>query len=113
MIVNDVKDNSETAAMRLINKTAQIIRGAIPMVWSKQVHAIVAPAELTRELRNRHHFNHTDSDSREFWQFPRRGGPASLRSESADMHFVNNQPLQWHSAPVPIGPCELRWIDDA
>ena len=51
--------------MRVIDKGAQIVRRAIEVRWRKQIDPVVSPAEISREIGDRHHFDNRDADLRE------------------------------------------------
>ena len=55
--------------MRAIDEASTIVRRAIEARGSKQVHAIIAPAEATREVGDGHDLDHGDPDLRQFRQF--------------------------------------------
>ena len=70
------------------------------MSGRKKVHAVVTPAELSRKIRNRHHFNQGDSDSRQLCQLPGCGAPRSFPRERANVHFVDDLAFQLDTQPV-------------
>ena len=97
----------------MIYKRAQIVRRAIQVGWREKIDTVVAPAELSRKIRDRHHLDHSNADARQLCQLVRCGAPCSFPGECADMHFVDDLTFQFGSGPICVRPFELRWIDNA
>ncbi len=74
MVVDDVEDDADAEPVRRIDEAAQIVRAAVEAGRREQVDAVVAPAELARELGDRHHLDQRDAESFE---------PAAARSAAA------------------------------
>ena len=113
MIVNHVENHAHAQRVRTIDKGAQIIRRAIQVRWREKVHAIVPPAEFPREIRDWHHFDHRDPDTRQLCQLLGRGAPCSFTRECANVHFVHNLAFYFQTRPRSVHPLELHWIDNA
>ena len=56
--------------MSEINEPAQIVRRAIEPAGCKKIDSVITPAKFAREIRDRHHFNDSDSDARQLCQQP-------------------------------------------
>src|SRR5271165_1929213 len=50
MVVDDVEDHTETQLVRTVDEPAHVVRLAINVVRSEQVHTVVSPAELAGKL---------------------------------------------------------------
>ena len=100
VVVNHVENYTQAQRVRAIHKGAQIVRRAIQMGRRKQVHAVVSPAKFSWEIRDRHHFDDSDSDARQLCQLFGRGPPRSFFGECADVHFVNDLAFQFDTRPL-------------
>jgi len=94
----------------LIYESAQVVRRAVLMGGRKKVDTIVAPAEFSRKIGDRHHLDHANSNASKLRQFFGRGAPRSFGCECADVHFVNDLAFEFLAEPLRIGPPKLRWI---
>src|SRR5258707_12426808 len=100
MIVNDIQNYSQTQRVRAVDEIAQIIRSSVQACRGKEVDTIVAPSELSRKIRNRHHLDNADADAFQFGQLLGRGTPGAFGWEWADVHFINDLALQLHTGPL-------------
>src|SRR6266487_6133614 len=99
--------------MGTVDERPQVIGRSVQMRRCKKIYPVVTPAKFPGEIRDRHHFDHRDSDARQLRQLLRRGTPRSFLRECADVHFVNDLALQRNSRPLRVRPSELVWIDYA
>src|ERR1043166_4697674 len=99
--------------MGLIDEETQIVRRAVEMTRREKVHAVVTPAEASRKITDRHHFQQRDAVFFEQWQFLRRRAPRSFLSKRADMKLIDDLARELRAAPILIRPAKLRWIDNA
>src|SRR5580700_10835677 len=53
VVVDDVQDHSDPERVSFIHEAPEIVRLAVEPGWREQLHAIVAPAELPRKIRDR------------------------------------------------------------
>src|SRR2546427_5213266 len=83
------------------------------MGWREKIDAVIAPAKLSRKIRDRHHLDYSDADARQLCQLIRGGAPCSFLGERADVHLVDDFAFQFLSGPFCVRPLELRWIDNA
>ncbi len=98
--------------MRVVNEGTKIIRRSVEATGRKKINAVVAPAELTGEISDRHYFDRGNSNRDELGQLFGGRGPGALRCESANVHFVNDLAAHLNSTPWLIAPRERFWIDD-
>src|SRR6266849_1364606 len=97
----------------MIYKGAQIVRRAIQVGWREKIDPVIAPAELSGKIRDRHHLHYGDADARQFYQLLRGGAPCSFTRECADVQLADDLAFQFLSGPVCVRPLERRWIDNA
>ena len=111
VVVDDVEHHAETKAVRAIDEGAQIVGRPVGAGRREEVHAVVAPPEVTREVRDRHHLDHA-ADAPQ--PLERRGGrpPRALPGERADVHLVEDLPLDRDALPCAVGPAVPGRIDD-
>src|SRR5262249_23523426 len=93
-------------------KSPQIIRRAIEMRRRKKVHPVVSPAKLPREIRDRHHLDDSDSNTRQLFQLLQSCMPGSFICKCPYVHFINDLALERKTGPSRIGPPKLPGIDD-
>src|SRR5205085_7244821 len=79
----------------------------------KKIDAVVAPSKISREIGDRHHLNHADSNPGQLRQLFGRGLPRSFPRKRADVHFVNDLAFHFYAAPFGVRPLELRRINNA
>ena len=99
--------------MGAVDERAQIVRCSVNMVRREKIDTVVAPAEISREIGDRHHFDDADSDSCQFLKLFGRGLPRSFFGKSADVHFINGLAFHFHAPPIGIAPAKLFVIDNA
>ena len=62
VVVDDVEDDGEAVAMRLVHEAAQVVGLAVDMRGGEEVDAVIAPAEAAGELGDRHHLDARDPE---------------------------------------------------
>ena len=60
VVVNHVEDHAEPQRVCPVDEPAHVVRFAIIVMWSEQVHSVVSPAERAGELGDRHDLDHSD-----------------------------------------------------
>src|SRR5947209_3738268 len=78
----------------------------------EQIDAVIPPAKAAGKLGNGHHFNGGDADLSQVRQMFGRCAPASLLSECAGMHLVEDLALKLNPWPSIVRPPEARGIHD-
>ena len=111
MVVDDVQNHAQAEVMRAIDEPTQVVRGAVQMARREQIDAVVAPAETSGELRDRHHFDRGDPDVGERRQLLHRRTPGAFLGERADVELVEHLAFEAHAGPRLIGPCKRVRID--
>ena len=74
MVVDDVEDDADAAAVRRVDEAPEVVGRAVQVRRRKQVDAVVAPAEPPLELGDRHHLDHV---------MPMRASSGSSRAAAA------------------------------
>src|SRR5437660_10179432 len=62
VIVNHIENDTEAQPMRSIYERAKIIGRAIEPSWREQIDSIIPPTKSARELGDRHHLKHRNSE---------------------------------------------------
>ena len=93
-----------------IHESAQIVRRSVEAAGCEEIDAVITPAEFAREIRDRHHLDHGDSNPGQLRQFPGRGLPGAFARKGADMHLVNDLARQPDACPFLVAPAEPRGI---
>ena len=113
MVVDDVQDDGQPMAMRLIHEPAQVVRLAVEAGGREEIDAVVAPAESPGELGDRHHLQAGHPEGRQLAELSRRRRPCALARERADVHLVDHLPVEGGAPPARVRPGELRGVDHA
>src|SRR4051812_2110318 len=111
MIVDNVEDHAEPFSVRGVYESAEIVRRPIEARWGEQVDAVVAPAEATWEIGDRHDFDRRNADVREVIEPLHRGAESPLRRKSPDMQLVEHLVAHVHAGPLTVGPTEACGVD--
>ena len=98
--------------MRPINEAAEIIRLAIESRRREEIHTVITPTETARELRDWHDLQHRDTERSQLRQFVHRARPGAFARKGANVHLIDDLPLQRNATPCPIGPVEPPGVDD-
>ena len=93
------------ARVRRVDEAAEIVRRAVHVRRRKEIDAVVAPAEASVELRDRHHLDDRDPEARQLRQLARRRRPRPLARERADVHLVDDLPFD---ATRPSTPASVQ-----
>ena len=113
VVINHVEDDGYPAAVRLVDEAAQVVGLAVEARRREQVNAVVAPAEFSGELRDRHHLDARHARAGQLPQLARRRGPSAFARERADVHLVDDLPAAAGALPTFIRPGEVVRADDA
>ncbi len=104
VIVDNVEDHSQAAAMAAVDELLQIFGAAVIMVHAEKIDSVVAPVPSSRGLRQRHQLHRIDPQFEQMVQF-RRGAPeVASGGEGANMELVDERSLPLGSRPSPVGP---------
>src|SRR5580765_2370459 len=99
--------------MRAIDKLAQIVRRSVNMIWREKIDPVIAPAEISRKIGDRHHFDNGDADLGQLRELFGRRAPGAFPRERTDVHLVDDLAFHFNPGPLRIRPLELHWIDNA
>ena len=94
MVVNHVKDHSQPQRCARSTNLPHVVRRAVNVIRGEQVNSVVSPAELARELGDRHDLDRCHPQLDQPGQVLGRGVPGSLRGERSDVQFVINLALK-------------------
>ena len=112
VVVDDVEDHGDAAAVCHVDEPAEVVGRAVEMRRRVQIDAVVSPAETPFELGDRHHLDDREARVRELAQLGGRGGKRAGTRERADVHLVDHLTFERHAGPRLIGPAERAGIDD-
>ena len=98
-------------AVRAIHEGAEVVRPAVEPGRREEVDAVVAPAEVAGEVRDRHHLHDRDASPRQLRQLLAGGVPGAGRREGADVHLVDDLALARDARPLGVRPGEVGRVD--
>ena len=90
VVVNHIEQHAEPAAVGRVDKATKIVGLAVQPSRREQLHAVVAPAEVTGKLGDRHDFQQGDAKPCQLRQLLQRRPPGPGGREGADVHFVDH-----------------------
>src|SRR5580658_3449825 len=111
MVVDDIEDYSDADAVRAIDKRAQIVRRAIKPGGRKEIDSVVAPAEFSGKIGERHQFNDGNPEICERLQMLHGGLVCAFLCERPKVHFVDDLTLDANALPAAIAPSKFAGID--
>src|SRR5271166_1409466 len=112
MIVDDIEDDPDAKAVSVVDERSKIVGRAVEPGRRKPVDAVVTPAEPPNEIVDRHHFDGGDAEVLEERELVSGRPPCALRSESADVHFVEHLIIDGETDPLLVMPSIGPRIDD-
>jgi hypothetical protein len=98
--------------VRAIDKAAELVRAAVEAGRREQIDPVIAPAEASWEIGDRHQLDTGNAERGKLGQLVRGRLPAALWRETTDMHLVDDQLLERPATPALVGPAERPGIDD-
>src|SRR5580698_7740232 len=112
MVVYDIKQDHDSAAVGGLNKLLEIFGLAVRAVGSKLKNTVIAPVALARKIRHWHQLQGSDSQILQIVKLlaHRRESPAWC--ERANMDFIDDRFFPTASNPGFICPYESSGIDD-
>ena len=112
VVVDHIEQDSKTMAVGLVHELPQIVRAAVQACRREPADAVVAPTELTGELRDWHQLNRTDAEPLQTFEMDRGGCPGAFRRERARVQLVKREPLHSQTRPAGVAPDIAGWIDE-
>ena len=97
--------------MRPVDEAAEVVGRAVEAGRREEVDAVVAPAEAAGELGHGHELDDGDPQLGQLVEPIGRGGPGPLGGEGADVHLVDDRPVDVGPLPVGVGPGEGAGVD--
>src|SRR6185312_1035086 len=112
VIVNDVEEYGNAAAVAGVDEPLQSFGTPVVMLDCVQEDAVVAPIALTGTLRHGHQLYRSNAKCGQVVQARDDGIESSFRRERADMEFVEDHRGQRPAPPCDILPNMVPVIDD-
>ena len=94
VVVDRVEDDSQATRVRGVDEGAHLVRPAVEPGRREPVHPVIAPAEVAREVGNRHQLNGRDAERPQPVETTGRARPGTLGRERADVQLVENLPFE-------------------
>ena len=94
VVVDDVEDHRQPGRVRRVDEAREPERTAVGPVRRGGEHAVVAPAALAGEGRDRHQLDRRDAQLGELGQARRRRVEGALGREGADVELVDDEIFQ-------------------
>src|SRR6516225_4924943 len=110
VVVDDVQNDAEPDAMRLVHQAPQVIRLTVDGAGRKQSDAVITPVEAAGKSVHRHQLDKSDSELFQIGQLSGDRRKSAFRRECADVKLVNDLPAELDSGPVGVAPAEARRI---
>src|ERR1700726_2863934 len=112
MVVNHVQGDREAVLMGGVYETLERFGSAVTVLGSEEIHPVVTPVSRTGKLRDRHHFDGSNSEGSEFVKVRDYGVERSFGRVGPDMKFIEDAALQISSRPAVIRPAESTGVHD-
>ena len=112
VVVDDVEDDAQTVAMRVVDEAAQVLRPAIGAGRRPPIDAVIAPVPPAREVGNRHQLDRGDPEPAELGQLLDQRGKGSLGGVGADVELVDDQVVGRQTGPGFVAPWKCPRVDD-
>src|SRR5262249_46346397 len=112
MVVNHVQDDAQAGGVGAIDEAAEVVGAAIYPRGRKEIDAVVAPAKSSKEIGDRHAFEHRDAGGRQLRQFTPGRFPGALARERAHVHLVDYLPFKSGPVPAAVRPAKRAGIDE-
>src|SRR4051794_39697682 len=112
VVVDDVEDHREAAAMGGIDKTDETLWPAVRVMWRVQVDAVIAPAAIAAELVDRHQLHVRDAQVDEVVETGDRAVECPFIRKRPDVQLVDDRAGEGWWPEVRIVPLERSGVDD-
>ena len=99
MVVDDVKQHHQAAAVRGVDERLEIFWPAVGRIRRKPQHAVITPVAAAEEIRDRHQFYCGKAGAYDFVETIDRGSKRPARRECADMQFEDDRLMPRPAAP--------------
>ena len=113
VVVDDVENHGETAVMAGVDEAFERVGAAVVFGYGEQVDAVVAPAAIASERRNRHDFDVRDAKLVEVIEALDGRVEGACRGEGPDVHFVHDCAARGGACHRSIVPLESRVVIEA
>src|SRR5437588_7988965 len=111
VVVDDIEDDRQLSPMASIDESLHRVRPAIRMMRREQVHAVIAPATLAGELRDRHHLDGVHAQLDEMRKLLDHGVERALARERPDVELIEDRAGERLTMPSSVRPLERRVVD--
>ena len=112
MVVDHVEQHREAGVVRGVDEPRETGGPSVRRMRRRRVHAVVPPAAVPGEGRDRHDLDRGHAEVAQLGQVRDRGGEGSFVGERADVELVDHQVRDRHAGPFLVGPLEGGVIDD-
>jgi hypothetical protein len=112
VVVDDVEDHAEAGRVRRVDEAREPGRAAVGGMHGVRVEAVVAPAALAREGRDRHELDRCDTEPAQPAQPRDDSLERPLLAEGADVELVEHEPVEREPRPAGVAPLEGAGVED-
>ena len=113
VVVDDIENDGETLGMTGVHKALECFGATVVFRYREERHAVVAPATVAGERRDRHDLDVGDSQLGEVAEARDGAVEGALSGEGSDMHLVDDGTGERRSLPTRVAPGEGMLIVDA
>src|SRR6185295_5402749 len=112
MVVNDIKDYSQAAAVAGVDQALEPLRTSIGVVRRVKIDTIVSPTAASGKFCHRHQLDMTDAEVNQIIEFIDGRDEGSFRCEGSDMKLVDRGGRKRRRLPSSIRPRKGSVIDE-
>ena len=99
VVVDDVEDHAETCGVRGVDEAREPLRAAVRLVRGVRVEAVVPPATLAGERRDRHQLDRRDAELAQAGEPRDDAAERSLVAERPDVELVDHELVEREPRP--------------
>src|SRR5216683_1768626 len=104
MVVHDVQNDSETRGVTLVDELFETRGTAVGMMGSEEIHAVIAPPTIARELGDRHKLDDVDAEVDEVGEPLDHSVEGSFGREGSDVQLIKDEAREGEAAPARVSP---------
>ncbi len=112
VVVDDVEEHGEPRAVARGHEFLQAARPAVARLHGIGIDAVVAPAALPGELRDRHELDRGDAQLAQLAEPPLRRRKGAALREGADVQLVEHERVARAPPGAALVPAEAPWEED-
>ena len=111
MVVDDVEEHGQAAAVAGVDQTLEPVRPTVGMMWRVEIDAVIAPAAASGKFSHRHQLDMSDAELDQMVELIDGADEGSFRCEGADMKLVDHGGRKRRRLPPSIRPAKSVVID--